>query len=58
MGADLQVWDGTGWIGAVYMNGTDSLEFGETGVDTKLLGAQERPEWYGSGGAWKDIALL
>ena len=58
LGADLQVWDGTGWAGAVYMNGATSLEFGETGHDTKLLGAQARPEYYPSGGGWKDIALL
>jgi len=29
-GADFQVWDGTGWVSAVYMNGATNLELGDS----------------------------
>jgi len=51
LGADVQVWDGTGWIGAVYMNGATNMEFGDTTKVAKIKGTRAILDTPNSSGA-------
>ena len=58
LGPDVQVYDGTGYAGAVYMNGADAMEFCDTDHECHLKGSEYRPQYQADGELDKDVALV